>query len=233
MFFDGDFMYADQVQAQTGYDMEVSAFDQLIASLRPTQQNHSNMNIVKIDYYHPRRIERLTWVVPYVSPNRVWVSGGALRTLYNPGEQVNDYDLFFTDQSALDHVLTRLQQDGWKKTFECPKKELFTFYKHNIKLQCIAKRFYSDAEDLLNSFDFHVTQQSWDGRDFYIAKEAIRSIKSKKLTVHNITYPVASLNRMMKYRQYGYYVPENTLRDIVQMISSRSFDEEQMALYVD
>jgi hypothetical protein len=32
MFFDGDFMYADQVQAQTGYDMEVSA--QIAAQIR-------------------------------------------------------------------------------------------------------------------------------------------------------------------------------------------------------
>lgn len=122
---------------------------------------------------------------------------------------------------------------GGKKTFECPKGELFTFKKHGVKVQCVAKRFYVDAENLLNSFDFHVTQQSFDGRFIHVSKEAIRSIKKNKLTVHQISYPVASLNRMMKYKSYGYYIPAKTLRDIVMQINTGQFSEDALVLYVD
>ena len=117
--------------------------------------------------------------------------------------------------------------------FECPKKELFTYKRRGVKIQCIAKQFYRDALELLDSFDFTVCQATYDGVRVVLTHDMIRSVKSKELAINRITYPVASINRLFKYRERGYKVTEQTLVEMVQQISGQQFDDEKLALYID
>lgn len=193
------------------------------------------MDMIVVDERNlqPWRLERLFWVRQLLLGNGVWVAGGALRTLFNPCEVISDFDLFFQDSKALDFTQDILEMSGYKLIFECPKGELFTYRYRDVKIQCIAKRFYSDAIDLIDSFDFTICQAAFDGTTLHITKSMIKSAKKKNLYLHKVTYPVATLNRMMKYKEKGYYVLEKTLRDIALQISAGTFDGEQLALYID
>lgn len=191
--------------------------------------------MITVDYLrlNPWRLGRIAWVYDYLEENAVWVAGGALRTMFCPTEAVSDYDLFFRSKAHMNVVRNRLEDDGFRCVFACPKGELFTYKWRSVKVQLIAKRFYSSARDLIESFDFTVCQAAFDGRSVTLTKEMIKSVKTKKLYVNTITYPVASLNRMMKYKEKGYFVGEDVLREIVTQIADRRFNDDELVLYVD
>lgn len=193
------------------------------------------MHIYRFPLYklHPWRYAHLHWVQHLLGGGSVWLAGGALRTMLDPTEPVSDYDLFFKNEEGLRQTRQKIESDGWRLVFKCPKGELFTYKKFGIKLQCVAKRFYHDIEHLLDSFDFTVCQGATDGWHFYTTSSMIKSVKTKRLEVHLITYPVATINRLYKYRQKGYFVPEQTYVDLVMQIANRSFDGEELALYID
>lgn len=177
----------------------------------------------------------------------IWLAGGALRTLFSEKETIADFDIFFKNKRNLTQAKEDLKALGFKQVFACPKGELFTFTKNHdfdmqnmklydtpgLKVQCIAKRFYNDADDLINSFDFTACMAAYDSRTLVLDKRMISSVKTKVLELNHLEYPVASLNRMMKYKEKGYAIPEKTLVSIVQEISGKYFNAKQLALYID
>jgi hypothetical protein len=179
------------------------------------------------------RFFRMDWVHNLIQPNRVWVAGGALRTMVDPTEEVADYDLFFSSAEDAAATINYLKQHGWKLVFECPRGELYTFKVRGIKAQCITKHYYTSAEALLDSFDFTVCQAAYDGQTLTLTKDFIRSVQQKRLILNKVTYPVATINRLMKYKAKGYVVTEKLLVDLVTDIAGKQFDDNQMALYID
>jgi len=87
---------------------------------------------------------------------------------------------------------------------------------------------------LIDSFDFTACQAAYDGVSVDIAKRMIKSVKLKRLYVNKITFPVASINRMFKYKQKGYHVSEKTIADMVMEISDgRKFTGDHLQMYID
>lgn len=176
-----------------------------------------------------------------------WLAGGALRTLFSEKETIADFDIFFKNKGSLSQAKAGLLASGFKQVFACPRGELFTFFKKHdfdmqnmklhdtagVKVQCIARRFYKDADDLINSFDFTACMAAYDSKTLVLDKRMISSVKTKVLELNHLEYPVASLNRMMKYKEKGYTIPEKTLVSIVKEITGKIFNEKQLALYID
>lgn len=189
---------------------------------------------IPVENLHQWRTSRLEVVKPYLEPNQVWLAGGALRTLIHHTEKISDFDLFFNTKEKLWQVNEKLKEDGFRCVFECPKGELFTYKKRDLKIQCIAKKYYKDSIELVDSFDFTVCQAAYDGVSVDIAKRMIKSVKLKRLYVNKITFPVASINRMFKYKQKGYHVSEKTIADMVMEISDgRKFTGDHLQMYID
>lgn len=183
---------------------------------------------------HAWRLSRIQLIEPYLVPNAVWLAGGALRTLISHTEQICDFDLFFKSEEHLEEVKSKLSAAGFKQIFACPKGELFTYKKRDLKVQCVAKHFYLNDIHLIDSFDFTICQAAYDGNVIRLAKNMIKSVKRKILYINQITYPVASINRMFKYKQKGYIIPEKTIADLVTQVSDgRKFSQDQMQLYID
>lgn len=169
--------------------------------------------------------------------NGVILAGGSMRSVID-GSDIVDFDFFFTGQLSLDMMKSFLYEEGYKNTFSCPKGELFSFvipYDTDsfIKVQLIAKRFYSGPIDLLDSFDFTACLFAWDGTDFYTSVRAVRDVKKKYLRLWSLTYPTATINRMYKYRAKGYYIGDCIKDTVVTINSMVNYDPVEDQLYVD
>lgn len=166
-----------------------------------------------------------------------------------------DVDTFFGEGSEppaalsileqkMEDVKNRLIRRGFKVVFQCPEYKLISLRAGPIKVQLINRGPWIDIPDLLKSFDFSVCQFATDNfTTLWSCNTAIKDVKMKRISLVTIKYPAASLNRLHKYRNYGYRVNERFMSDICWAIfehmlpyeSSHDFDalNESMTFYID
>ncbi len=175
----------------------------------------------------------------YGKEKGIILAGGAMRYIVDPDEdEICDFDLFFTDDEAVNFVKEYLESSSYTNTFSCPKGELFSYslpYDNDcfIKVQLINKRVYDDVYDLLESFDFTACQFAWDGETFYTSRQAVKDVKKKYLRLHRMTFPTATFKRMYKYRGKGYYIGDCIKDSVLAVNLMINYDPENDKLYVD
>ncbi len=174
---------------------------------------------------------------------KTFLAGGALRTLINNDEEVADFDVFFEDapEEVIDGVITKhtrceeikeiLLSERFKQVFVCPKGELFTFKKDDIKVQLILSTT-GTPETVISAFDFGACRVAFDGVFLYFDKEFVRDVRTKVLSVQNVTFPAATIKRMMKYKDKGYNVSQAAVQ-FMEHVSGKTWDGDQLRLYVD
>lgn len=174
--------------------------------------------------------------------NCVW-AGGSFRHLFDKEEKINDFDLFFVGDkpdeqlaNARKYFASKYRGGRFILTYECPENKLFS-YKDNssgIKIQLIDDAKYNSTEDVLNSFDFNCCRFAIQNNEFYYNKQGIKDIRKKELSLFDLSYPVATINRLIKYKKYGYST-NNCLKDIVKVLNSdKIFKEEDLErVYID
>lgn len=162
-----------------------------------------------------------------------WLAGGSLRTCVDKEDEVADYDLFFPNSEAATKTKEALQELDFNVVFECPLGELTTMKQDDLKVQLVTKFYYKSIVECVESFDFNACCFGYDGEYLYTTKEAINAVKRKRLSFNQITFPVATINRMFKYRQKGYVPYEKDLVFLVREINEKQFDGSQLALYID
>ncbi len=192
----------------------------------PSSRIYSTKNIAAYKFH------KLRPVLKYLNEN-VYLAGGSLRTLLKcSGEQVSDFDLFFKKFEEVLPLRTKLEVDGWENTYECPQGFLYTYKKGNHKLQLICETEYSSANLLVSSFDFSACMAAWHCGILTFTREFVRSVKTKNLRTCNVTFPVATIKRLIKYAQKGYNA-SLAAEDFCRQISGKTFDRQDLRHYID
>lgn len=164
----------------------------------------------------------------------VFLAGGSLQTLVDAEIPINDYDLFFTDAAVAKMVRKRLDLIGAELIFECPAGDLYSYKIDDMKIQLITKFYYKNMEDLINTFDFRASMWAYDGVDVHTTWGAVRDTLKKRVNLNAVTFPVATLNRMIKYAaKKGFYVTPEAIDLFVRTVNQSQYDEDDMVLYVD
>lgn len=167
----------------------------------------------------------------------VFLAGGALRTFINLDEVVSDYDLFFESEVAAEMTRERLKNLGFELIFECPEGKLFTFAGRGMKIQCICENYYLTARELISSFDFTCCAAAYDGNSLLVHRHFPLAVRQKKLRLLNLTFPVATLGRMMKYEKKGYKTGECRLQFVERLQglfdSGFRLDDNNGRFYID
>lgn len=184
--------------------------------------------ILKLRFDSPLMLEQIYKAVPELRvllSSNVWLGGGALRTLLDSdtvskfSPEVTDIDLFFHSPEGSRVIKTFFdeQTSSWKKVFECPEGKLTTYKntKTGWKVQLITVNYYPNAEALLESFDFTVTQFATDGEYFWMGESSYDDVTNKRLRWNVITYPSSSLHRMTKYVKKGFHMREEDYNEFV------------------
>lgn len=136
-----------------------------------------------------------------------WCAGGAIRrTLINKSLD-SDFDFFFRSaehmaawEESLPKTLRLIRETEhhkhWRGTIEGSELP--------IDIQAIKFKFYETAESVIDSFDYTITMFCLDGEDLVTTPYALWDLGRKKLAVHKITYPVATMRRLLKYTRQGF-----------------------------
>ncbi len=179
----------------------------------------------------------------------VWLAGGAIRSILAKGdEEISDFDLFFSDFDVVTIIREKLIARGAVLVYECPEGKLYTYKFPNIpigedkfelgmKIQLITERKYFSPQDIISSFDFGATCGVFDGRYFYIHTRMVKDVTSRTLSLLNLTYPVATLKRIVKYSKKGYRTHEVSKQFVEmlqrQIINNGSLSEDSLRFYID
>lgn len=164
-----------------------------------------------------------------------YLAGGAIRrTFLSEATIKSDYDFFFKNESAF-----TLAKNYWLSKTD---SSIIRENEQNLSILCDGKiiqlikiAYYNTVEDLLNSFDYTICQFAIDLSEsnyfIYSSPTAMFDLGGKKLVVNKITYPVASLRRLIKYTQQGFYACEGCLKEL--LLQSREGDLDTNIVYVD
>lgn len=174
------------------------------------------------------------------------LAGGAVRSIFDKSE-IADYDFFFPNRIGVTQFEERLLREGAERTFNCPLGELQTWKFLDKKLQLITHRFYEGPEDLLSSFDIGACQmaltfrEAWTGDAFGMSaydlhvhhSECIRDAKRKRVRFNAITAPIASVRRIHKYEEKGYYTSDDEFKRFFDLVRDADPDEIDWRRYMD
>lgn len=167
------------------------------------------------------------------------LAGGFLRQVFDEDDRPLDVDLFFrSEKDKLNTVQSFKENPRYKVIFECPEGKLYSFLpidnRTELKVQLIAESYYESPAKCINSFDINACRIAWTPNTLIYGDRTKKDIEDKKITLHDIKYPVASLKRITKYINKGYQAPSETLEEFVKIVTLLSaIGELDTRIYID
>lgn len=167
---------------------------------------------------------------PFNIDNGPWLAGGAVRATLQDQPIKSDYDIFFANEIQLHKCRDELIHIGAKKIKENDHNETYFFVPDEtdpsvkLEIQLIKHKYYNNVYELLDSFDYTICQFATDGKELVCGPYALWDLARKRLAIHRITYPVASMRRMIKYANKGFTVCGGMLTDFIRRIQNDSND---------
>lgn len=162
-----------------------------------------------------------------------WLAGGAVRRIVSGQPLDSDFDFFFTNEKQFHSAKQCLRG---KKLYENEFNETWSEFDYNginRKVQLI-NIVHSSVEDLFNQFDFTICQfaLSPNSTELFTGDFSMWDLARKRLVPHNITRPISSMRRVLKYSNQGFYACAGCLRAILEaaILNPASLDETQ---YID
>lgn len=147
-----------------------------------------------------------------------WCAGGAIRRTLIGQSLDSDFDFFFRSEqhmteweaflpSTMRLVRETQHHKHWRGTVEGSDLP--------IDVQAIKFKYYARAEDVIDSFDYTITMFCLDGNQLVTTPYALWDLGRKKLAIHRITYPVATMRRLLKYGRQGFNACAGCLSSIL------------------
>ncbi len=165
-----------------------------------------------------------------VSKNGPWCVGGAVRrTIKGEFEVKSDYDIAFASHADVTKADAALIEDGYKLKWH--NKMCQTYVKDKRTVQLLIGTFYKTIEDCLETFDFTVCQFGYDGEDLVYSPLALYDLGRSALVPNKITFAVASLRRMLKYKEQGYDICNGGLTNFLNQC--KTLDITAVTEYID
>lgn len=176
--------------------------------------------------------------LPGLSADGPWLAGGALRRTLQGKEPESDFDFFFRDADQLAAFVRKIEARGLEKIKET---EHHVHYRGRLgddgrdrDIQCIRFAFYANASAVIDSFDYTICQLAFDGMKLTLGEFTLWDLGRRRLAIHKITYPVATMRRMLKYASQGFTACRGCLSAILIATAETPALREQLNIeYVD
>lgn len=164
-----------------------------------------------------------------------WIAGGALRRTLLDEPLASDVDYFFRDEAqkkAFNDAI--LEKGGWLIS----EKEHAATYgvkvdHDTVIVQAVTLAYYASLEDVLDSFDFTITQFGWDGKDLVCGQFALWDLSRKRLALHKLTFGVSTVRRLIKYTRQGFTACSGVLASILEETVANPQTIAREVTYVD
>lgn len=178
--------------------------------------------------------------LPQLSPQGPWLAGGAIRRVVMGETTIkSDFDLFFRDAAQFEAAHVAMLEMGFRAVRGNESNVVFIreveFNGDKVKLivQLIRIRFYESPEALLDEFDFTICQFAYDGNEMICSAYALWDVSRRRISVHRISFAVASVRRLMKYSKQGFTVCGGAIRELLGQVIQRPETAGGTMLYID
>jgi hypothetical protein len=164
--------------------------------------------------------------------NGPWIAGGALLRMITSkpfwgetedgrytGGELADIDFWFSNKDSYKNTIDTFRFLH-KRPHETENAKTFKFIQENklFALQCIHKRYYSNVEELLGSFDFTVAQIASDLNVILMPEYVMKDIQERTLKLATGNFNKGNfLQRVFKYTSNGYNPEPGLLGEISKM----------------
>lgn len=180
----------------------------------------------------------------------IWLGGGAVRRSCLGQSLDTDLDFFFDSQESFDEFVEQIKAGciaGNIRIIQKKENEMNSCFRialmqdiingenlpREYTIQAIRVQFYADEEAIINSFDFTICQFIYDGEFLYSGEYTFWDVGRKRLAINKMTFPVATMRRMVKYTAQGYYACNGCMASILQGIVENPNLIENRFLYID
>ena len=135
-----------------------------------------------------------------------FLAGGAITSIFS-GKPVNDYDVYFKDESSLVDAIHECYGAGmW---CACVTDRAITFLDNGVPVQLMTFEYFPTPQDIFDRFDFTCCMGAWgpDAGDFTLHDDFLLSLSERALRFnHGTLYPIASQLRVLKYQDRGFAI---------------------------
>lgn len=145
-----------------------------------------------------------------------FVAGGAITSLFT-NKDINDIDIYFRDEKDLINFITEIYNNNYW-IVSCTDKSILFQYKredHNcIDIQLIYFKYFKDAYEIFNTFDFTVNMGAFDFKteEFVFHDDFLKHNSQRILKFNDKTaFPIISLLRVQKYKEKGFSISKPEL----------------------
>jgi hypothetical protein len=152
-------------------------------------------------------LAKVLGTVPTLSAAGPWIAGGAIRRTIMGKEPESDFDFFFRDADQLGTFADGLLERGYRKVRETEHHIQFRGAPNGgveRDVQLIRFKYYQSAEDVIDSFDFTICMVAFDGETLTAGEYALFDLGRQTLAIHQVTFPVSTMRRMIKYTKQGF-----------------------------
>ena len=151
---------------------------------------------------------------------QAWLGGGALRRTLIRQPLDSDFDWFFYDADAMKSFVDNAKTKGLKVTKETKHHTQLEGVLEGTDLPVVVQAIhftYGDIQHFIDSFDYTISQFMYDGVYLYTTDYSLWDLGRKKLALNKVTYPVATMRRMLKYTNQGFTACAGCMADLYKM----------------
>lgn len=174
-----------------------------------------------------------------------------MRRTFQSAPLESDYDFFFANKKQFESFRKQLEGRGASKIKQNDNNILFKMpsrkrteddisahpklgtWAPELDIQLINFQYYNTLEEVLESFDFTITQFGYDGEHFIMSDFALWDLARRKLVPCQLTYATSSLRRLLKYSSQGFSVCNGGLSEILEQVVNKPEIIEADVLYID
>lgn len=178
-----------------------------------------------------------------------WIAGGIVRELLTNkdwDQSGSDIDIFVKNDEQLLEVEQQLERlthaipsqflDSSLSKIHESENAITYEYKCGSKVLIVQliNHMFENVEAIINKFDFTISQFVTDGNVLCVGDTTLFDLGMKQIRINKITYPVSSLQRLIKYSKKGYKACNQTLSDfLILMANNEDVIIQTKFLYID
>ncbi|GAV11500.1 hypothetical protein [Paenibacillus sp. NAIST15-1] len=154
-------------------------------------------------------------LVQLLTKYECYIAGGTITSLMC-NREINDIDIYFRDEKSLIGFVEEVWGDGW--VISQTDKALLIKYQKTIDTQLIYFKYFSNPEEIFETFDFTVCMGCFDFKtEEFILHEDFFKHNSQRLLKFNpkTAYPIISLMRTWKYKEKQYKISKAEMIRII------------------
>jgi len=155
---------------------------------------------------------------------KCWLAGGALRDYFMGVPVKTDYDMFFPNEVEYKKARTYFENKDceikWESDNGCKIKYKDLTYD-------LVKKFFTDPQTTIESFDFTVSMFAVDTETVYYGETTFMDLAKRQLMINKITYPASTMSRAFRYYKKGFSMCLGEMKKLVEAIQDMPKPEQK------